>query len=686
MNSSQDALHAAIRTLTGTDYSLNEDWTALFDQEGIAAGSFEERQLAWINARMGSGFATLAEARNAYAANFGKTMWSELENIAPGNGPTFTSTSTVSVPEDAPDNVPLYTAAALGDAPITFSLQTDPDLLFRIVGADVLLREGSSLNYEAKTSHTFIVRATDTNSLSTDQSIVLTVTDIDEISPSFTSATSVSVDETVGEATVIYTATTDEPCTFTIIDDPDVLFEIDNVSGAVSLRPGSALNYGTKQSHQVTIQAIDLASNTSTLVLTVAVNDVNDHPPVFTSGPSVNVAEDVTPGTVIYQATATDADPTDSVSFSLTDSAGGKFVITGAGAVSLANGEALDFETATSHMITIQATDGTLTANLVLTINVTNVNEGPSITSGASATVAEDISAGTAIYTGTATDPDAGTTFTWSLPNDDGGRFDINSANGEVSLAAGQSLDFETATSHAITIRVSDGTLTDEKIIAINVTDVVEAGGGPAIALPIGTAQILTAGQSITVNKPSSAITGRIGFMGLALNDAKNFDDPTGWTRAWSERNNSLTGACLYRALDGSEAGSETITWSSNELAEMIYAVYEDCAVGTVGNISESNSTSVSAPSVDVTAGEEDGLLLLWFYQRLTSTTAPVITLPSGFTTRHVQNDTLSSGSGLYTVLAEKSIAASGATGDQQVNTDTSGRLIAAQFYLKPFP
>ena len=45
-------------------------------------------------------------------------------------------------------------------------------------------------------------------------------------------------------------------------------------------------------------------------------------------------------------------------------------------------------------------------------ITVTNVNEAPTITSGAAASFAEN-AAGT-VYTAAATDPDAGTTLTYS--------------------------------------------------------------------------------------------------------------------------------------------------------------------------------------------------------------------------------------------------------------------------------
>jgi hypothetical protein len=57
-------------------------------------------------------------------------------------------------------------------------------------------------------------------------------------------------------------------------------------------------------------------------------------------------------------------------------------------------------------------------------VTVTNVNEAPSITSSAAASVAENSTAGRTV---TASDPDAGTTFTYSIVGGaDAARFSIN--------------------------------------------------------------------------------------------------------------------------------------------------------------------------------------------------------------------------------------------------------------------
>src|SRR5205807_1497440 len=75
------------------------------------------------------------------------------------------------------------------------------------------------------------------------------------------------------------------------------------------------------------------------------------------------------------------------VTFSLSDDAGGRFAIdASSGVVTVANASLLDYETATSHDITVKAADpsGAFTTQ-TFTIAVTDVNEAPTVTSGATA-------------------------------------------------------------------------------------------------------------------------------------------------------------------------------------------------------------------------------------------------------------------------------------------------------------
>ncbi|MEL6978872.1 MAG: flagellar basal body rod C-terminal domain-containing protein [Pseudomonadota bacterium] len=142
----------------------------------------------------------------------------------------------------------------------------------------------------------------------------------------------------------------------------------------------------------------------------------------------------ITSGATLYTAATTVADQTGLTPvYSLTDDAGGTFVIDATtGAVTLAPAQTLT--AGVDYKVTIQALAG---HNAVL-------------------------------HTSTS----AGAGITHTLTNDAGGLFEIDAATGEVSLVAGQTIDFETATSFNIQITSTDGvtpvvqnvTLTAEQI------------------------------------------------------------------------------------------------------------------------------------------------------------------------------------------------------------------------------
>ena len=130
-----------------------------------------------------------------------------------------------------------------------------------------------------------------------------------------------------------------------------------------------------------------------------------------------------------------------------------------------------------------------------MTVTVTNVNEAPSITSGASGTVAENAATSTVIYTATATDVDSGQTLSYSLTGTDAGSFDINASTGVVTLKA--SANYEAKASYSFSVVATDngtGTLTDTKAVTVTVTDVNDPTTGSLTV--VGEAR---QGQTLTV-------------------------------------------------------------------------------------------------------------------------------------------------------------------------------------------
>ena len=69
---------ATVRAATSTTLDYNGDWHALFDADGIAAGDFNGRLLAWINGKLLASHTNVNEAMQAYAVSKGATNWSSM--------------------------------------------------------------------------------------------------------------------------------------------------------------------------------------------------------------------------------------------------------------------------------------------------------------------------------------------------------------------------------------------------------------------------------------------------------------------------------------------------------------------------------------------------------------------------------------------------------------------------------
>src|SRR5204863_9522198 len=132
------------------------------------------------------------------------------------------------------------------------------------------------------------------------------------------------------------------------------------------------------------------------------------------------------------------------------------------------------------YNVTVGASDGTVMTTKDVAITVTNVNEAPTVTSAATASFAENGS-GT-VYTAAATDPDAGSTLTYSISGADASLFDINATTGAVTFKSAPNYeapgDAGWHNVYDVTVSASDGTNITSKAVAITVTNVNE---GPTV-------------------------------------------------------------------------------------------------------------------------------------------------------------------------------------------------------------
>ncbi|MFC4219438.1 BspA family leucine-rich repeat surface protein [Flagellimonas marina] len=300
-----------------------------------------------------------------------------------------------------------------------------------------------------------------------------TAPQITNTSKTFTVPENISDTHIIG--TVTATDADEDTLTFKIDTNSDNLFEISG-AGTISLAAGKTLNFATKDSHVLGISVNDGTAN-ATADFTIKVTEVvaNNEIPVI-EAQSFEVAENILDVDVIGTVTATDPE-NDDITFSIAEDTAGLFEITIGGELSLLEGQNLDFEVATEHTLTIEVSDGNTAAQATITINVTEVvvavNEAPSIENQIFE-VSEDIADDVLIGTITANDSEDDA-LTFSIVEDTSELFEITT-DGELSLAAGKSLDYETATEHTITVEVTDEN--NEPVsaeITITVTDEYES-------------------------------------------------------------------------------------------------------------------------------------------------------------------------------------------------------------------
>ena len=432
---------------------------------------------------------------------------------------------------------------------------------------DVTLASGTTLDHESgKTSYRLDVSATAGNSPVAMQTLTITITDEAETAPVF-AVTDSSADNATDSITIAenstgvihtFTATPDvddvnadnyqaveysfvtlqDGDGIDIVNDND-LFDLDSATGALTLKDDAVLDYEAGDTRTVVVSAADGIDNTlvSTQTLTITLTDEAETPPVFAV--TDNSADNATDSKEIVENFTGDANGVIHT-FTATPDVSGTILTYGfvtlqdgdgndiandndlfeldaaTGAVTLASGTTLDHESGkTSYRLDVSATDDSnapldpLVSTQTLTINLTDVNEGPTFDtqdgsadrSTDSRTIDENSTgdANGVIHTFIATpDLDDGSNISYSfvtLQDGDGNDiandndlFELNTSTGAVTLASGTTFDHESGkTSYRLDVSATDDSnapldpLVSTQTLTINLNDVND--NPPSIAL-----------------------------------------------------------------------------------------------------------------------------------------------------------------------------------------------------------
>ncbi len=404
---------------------------------------------------------------------------------------------------------------------------------------------------------------------------------INEDLPVFTSAITANAAE---NSTLAYTATaTDaQALTFSLaagVQENDS-FTIDGNSGALSFVSApdfeNPIDVGADNTYIVDITVTDLIGASVTQTVTITVTDVNESTPVFSSGTSVSMFENQASTGYIAQA-ADSAEPTQTISYSITGGADGAlFNVDGAsGALSFI--AAPDFETPQDagglniYNVEISASDdgspiNSVTQQVVVTVN--NVEfESLSITSLATASFVENAT-GT-VYTLTASGPNTPITFN-PLGGADAAAFSFATDTGVLTFNSPP--DFDTKASYTVEFTATDSAGTTAPYsVTISITDVndlapgFDSGTGVSMVentVNTGYTGVATdpdAGDAITFSIASGnaddaalfsigAATGVLTFIA-----APDFEAP-------GDTNTDNAYVLTIEAFDGVNTGSQTVT------------------------------------------------------------------------------------------------------------------------------
>jgi VCBS repeat-containing protein len=352
------------------------------------------------------------------------------------------------------------------------------------------------------------VTVTDSGGATGVQDLEVTVTDVNE-APSITSSATPSVEE--NQTLAIDVDSTDPDgeteggggLTYSITGGADAaLFAIDADSGVLTFVSAPDFENPTDADannvYLVQVTVTDAGGLTDAQDLTVTVTDVNEAPSITSSA---------TPSVEENQTLAIDVDSTDpdgetegggGLTYSITGGADAALFAIDANSGELTFLSAPDFENPTDadannvYLVQVTVTDaGGLTDVQDLAVTVTDVNEGPSITSSATPSVAENQTLAIDVDS---TDPDGETEggggLTYSITGGaDAALFTIDANSGVLTFLSAP--DFENPTDadannvYLVQVTVTDGGgLTDVQDLAVTVTDVNEAPSITTSATP----------------------------------------------------------------------------------------------------------------------------------------------------------------------------------------------------------
>ena len=569
---------------------------------------------------------------------------------------------TITVAENTATGTDIGDAFSASDSDndtITWSLKGTDAALFAI-GAAGQLSTNAELNHEESATRSITVVASDGNGNEDTVTVTVNVSDMNE--PSGRVVSLAVTEQTADSLTVSWTApdmTGKPPITrYYLHYRPSVgYWENFYYPGLVTSATIGNLTAGTHYKVRVRTKNDEGGSTWSmaTGVTESVMPPENRAPAITGTTTSFTVAENNGQGTQVGAPfTASDPDPGDTITWSLTGADAASFTISASGQLSIAKDVTLDYETQDSHSITVVASDGNGKEDTVtVTVNVSDVNEPP----------------GQAVSLAVTEQTTDSLTLTWTAPDTTGKPpitgYDVQYRQTGQSPEAAWSDAGHTGTATTATITgLKETTQYEVRVRAFN-----DEGAGPWSAsvtdsTAANRAPVIGGAESVTITVAENTATG------TDIGDAFSASDSDNDTITWSLKGTDAALFTISASGQLSIAKDVTLDYETQDSRDITVVASDgngnEDTVSVTVNVSDVNEPPGQAVSLAVTEQTADSLTLTW--------TAPDTTGKPPITGYDVQYR-LSGGS--WTDYGHSSVVTSATIGNLTIGTTYDVRVHA---------
>ncbi|MES2788492.1 MAG: cadherin domain-containing protein [Planctomycetota bacterium] len=380
-----------------------------------------------------------------------------------------------SIPENQPVNSVVGTLVAVdpdsGDHS-TFTLVTgagaDDNALFKIVNGQLVAN--TVFNYEVKNSYTVRVRATDSQGVTFETPITITITNVNEAPTNINLSNSTVVENTAAGTVVGAFDAVDpdanETFTYALVSGPgstnNAKFTI-NANGELEI--ATPPNYEDPgHFYTIRVRVTDGGLQSFEKTFTITILNVNEAPTALTLS-ALNINENMAVGSTVGTFATADQDVPETFEYSLVTGSGSDdnaaFTISGN---KLLTAEKFDFESRTSYSVRVRTRDSAgnqLEQVFVITINDTK--DGPVVTLSSSSGTTKGRKAVTVDVGAQITDIDS--------TNFDGGKLVVSIHSGE---QAGDTISIKSSTVDGLKLKLVKG----KTVLRLGTRDIATVSGG----------------------------------------------------------------------------------------------------------------------------------------------------------------------------------------------------------------